>query len=121
MESWDLPYKVGEAGIIIFSLSLLFFGGLHLQNMEVPQPGEPMLLQRQYWILNPITPQKNSLFFFFCLFCLRFFRATPMAYGGSQARGPIGAVATGLCHSHSNARSELHLRPTPQLKAQPDP
>lgn len=45
MESWDLPYKVGEAGIIIFSLSLLFFGGLHLQNMKVPQPGEPTLLQ----------------------------------------------------------------------------
>ena len=31
---------------------------------------------------------------FFCLFV--FFRATPTAYGGSQARGLIGAVATGL-------------------------
>ena len=32
-----------------------------------------------------------------------------MAYGDAQARGPIGAgaVATGLHHSHSNARSEL--------------
>ena len=29
--------------------------------------------------------------------------AAPVAYGGSQARGPIGPVATGLCHSHSNA------------------
>jgi len=38
--------------------------------------------------------------FFFCLF-----RVTPMAYRGSQARGWIGAAATGLCHSHSNARS----------------
>ena len=27
----------------------------------------------------------------------------PVAYGGSQARGPIGAVATSLCQSHSNA------------------
>ena len=26
----------------------------------------------------------------------------PAAYGGSQARGPIGAVATGLRQSHSN-------------------
>ena len=26
-----------------------------------------------------------------------------MAYGGSQARGPIGATAASLCHSHSNA------------------
>ena len=32
--------------------------------------------------------------------------AAPAAYGGSQARGRIGAVATGLCQSHSNAGSE---------------
>ena len=44
-----------------------------------------------------------------------------MAYGGSQARGIVGAVAAGLCHSHSNARSEPHLRPTSQLTATPDP
>ena len=31
-----------------------------------------------------------------------FFRAT---YGGSQARGPVGAVAAGLQHSHSHAVS----------------
>ena len=40
-----------------------------------------------------------------------------MAYGGSQARGQIGAVATGLRHSHSHAMSEPHLWPTPQLTA----
>ena len=33
--------------------------------------------------------------------CL-FFRATPMVYGSSQARDPIGAVAASLRHSHSN-------------------
>ena len=44
-----------------------------------------------------------------------------MAYGGSQARGRIGAVAAGLHHSHSNARSGPRLRPTPQLTATPDP
>ena len=38
-----------------------------------------------------------------------FLRAAPMAYRGSQARGPIGATATGLHHSQSNARSKLHL------------
>ena len=52
-------------------------------------------------------------------FCL--FRATTAAYGGSQARGLMGAVAAGLHHSHSNARSEPHLRPTLQLTAMPDP
>ena len=50
---------------------------------------------------------------FFLSFCL--FRATPMAYRGSQARGLTGALATGLCHSHSNIRSEPHLQTTPQL------
>ena len=43
-----------------------------------------------------------------------------MAYGGSQARGLIGAVASGLHHSHSNAGSEPHLQPTPQLTAMLD-
>ena len=36
---------------------------------------------------------------------LLLFRATPMAYGGSQARGRIGATATGLCHNLRNAGS----------------
>jgi len=49
-----------------------------------------------------------------------FSRAAPAAYGGSQARGSIRAVATGLRQGHSNARSELHLRPTLQLMATPD-
>ena len=51
------------------------------------------------------------------LFLFLFFQAVPTAYGGSQARGQIGAVATGLRQSHSNARSELHLQATPQGNA----
>ena len=58
------------------------------------------------------------LFFFFWSF---FKRDTPAAYGGSQARGLIGAEAAGLYHSHSNLGSEPHLQPTPQLMATPDP
>ena len=45
------------------------------------------------------------------------FRAAPVAYGGSQARGPNGAVAAGLRQSHSNAGSEPHVPPTLQLTA----
>ena len=51
----------------------------------------------------------DDLFFFFGLF-----RATPMAYGGSQARDQIGAAADSLCHSHSNVGSEPAL-------SKPDP
>ena len=56
------------------------------------------------------------IFFVFCVF-----KAAPMAHGGSQTRGLIGAVAAGLRHSHSNARSEPCLPPIPQLMAMPDP
>ena len=56
--------------------------------------------------------------FFVCV-CL--FRAAPMAYGGSQARGLIRATVAGLHQSPSNTRSEPRQQPTPQLTAMPDP
>ena len=61
-------------------------------------------------------------YLFIYLFCLSAFSwAAPAAYGGSQARGRIRAVAAGLCQSHSNVGSEPCLRPTLQLTATPDP
>ena len=60
--------------------------------------------------------QQCSFFVF-----LPFLGRLPAAYGGSQTRGLIGAVATGLLHSHSNAGSEPPLRPIPQLMATLDP
>ena len=60
-----------------------------------------------------------SVFLFFVFVFL--FRADLVAYGGSQARGPIGAVAASLHHSHNNMGSELRLQPIPQLTATPDP
>ena len=48
------------------------------------------------------------LFFFFLVF-FAISWATSVAYGGSQARGLIGAVASGLCQSHSNSGSEPRL------------
>ena len=59
----------------------------------------------------------DCLFFFF----FAFFRAKPAAYGGSQARGQIGSTAARICHSHSHALSEPHLRPTPQFTVTLDP
>ena len=46
-----------------------------------------------------ITPYK----FFFL------FKAAPVAYGSSQARGQIGTTAAGLHHSYSNSGSEPQL------------
>ena len=66
------------------------------------------ILMDAWWIINPLSHPGNSpdnifLFFFF------FFRAAPVAYGNSQARGQIRATAASLYHSHSNAGSKLHL------------
>ena len=80
--------------------------------------------------LAPYSPHRGFLFVclvgwflfifhFFKIFCL--YRAAPEAYGGSQGRGPVRAVAASLRQSHSNATSELSLQPTPQLTAIPDP
>ena len=55
------------------------------------------MTKRSWAIWSPINSQ---IFFFFLYFAIS--RATPAAYGGSQARGLIGAVATGPCHSHGN-------------------
>ena len=47
---------------------------------------------------DPVVPQGELPGnFFFCLF-----KTSPAAYGVYQARGRIGAAATGLHHSHSN-------------------
>ena len=42
------------------------------------------------------------IFIYLFIYLFAFSRATPTAYGGSQARGQIGAVAAGLRKSHSN-------------------
>ena len=73
-------------------------------------------------ILGGLIGSGIFLFFFFFFFFFGLFaisRTAPAACGGSQARGRIRAVATGLHQSHSNTGSELLLQPTPQLAATP--
>ena len=59
---------------------------------------------------DTFSPEYVSLYLFFL-------RSPPVAYGSSQTRGRIGAAAA----SHSNARSNPCLQPTPQLMANLDP
>ena len=49
------------------------------------------------WALGQQLQHYLGSFFFFLIF-----RATPAAYGRSQARGRISVVAAGHSHSHSN-------------------
>ena len=68
----------------------------------------------RFLIYQTIVLQKLSkwlqilriLFFFFLSLLLR---ATPAAYGGSQARGRIRTTIASLHKSHSNTRPELQL------------
>ena len=69
-----------------------------VQFFNLPLVSQVLCLKLQEFFLTS--------FFFFCLFCL--FRVAHMAYGGSQARGPIGVVAAGLCQSHSNTGSLIN-------------
>ena len=98
---------------MLFPQSLQIFPGLalshHLASVVIPQASSDLL----FLYLN----LKVLFFFSSCLFA--FSRAAPMAYGGSQATGLVGAVAAG--HSHSHTRSEPRLQPTPQLTAMLDP
>ena len=62
------------------------------------------------FIICQVTPVNCCWVLGFLFFGFFFaFRATPMAYGGFQARGQIRAIAVSLHHSHSNAGFEPHL------------
>ena len=63
------------------------------------------------FLSNFVSAEHKSevTFKIFFLFFFGLFRATPAAYGGSQARGLIGAAAASLHHSYS-------CQPTPQLQ-----
>ena len=67
--------------------------------------------------LKSKTKTKHSKPDFF-IFIFLLLRAASEAYGGSQAKGPIGAAAAGPGHNH--AGSELCLQPTSWLTATPD-
>ena len=55
-------------------------------------------------------------FFFACLFVFAFFRATPVAYGSSQARCRIGAGGASLQHSSQPRRILNPLRVRPRIE-----
>ena len=61
------------------------------------------------------------LFVFLSFLVPYFSSAISAAYGGSQAKGSIGAIAASLHQSHSNLGCKPHLQPTPQLTATLDP
>ena len=81
---------------------------------EQGQGSEPVFSRMLVRFISTEPPRELLILFLL-------FRATPAAYGTSLARSWIGAAAAGLCHSCNNIGSKLHLQPTPQLLAMPDP
>ena len=95
-----------------------------LRQSQKLQRGVITVFKGKCVLLCTMTGRVSQYVFylFIYLFCLfAFSRATPVAYGDSQARGLIGAVAAGLRQSHSNVGSQPHRQPTPQLTATPGP
>ena len=85
MNEWSLVFKASPA----YNFTMKFHSSYFMYDKH-------KLLSCFFFLKDP----KRFLLLLFCLF-----RATPMAYGGSQAEDWIGAVDTSLRHSHSNVRS----------------
>ena len=83
-------HKAGNKLIPLCKVEFLFCHELDFSFSEIVANGNQDL--RDY-----------HSFFFFLLF-----RAALAAYGGSQARGLVGATAAGLHRSHSNIGSLTH-------------
>uniref|UniRef100_A0A8D1U2S2 Carboxypeptidase n=1 Tax=Sus scrofa TaxID=9823 RepID=A0A8D1U2S2_PIG len=117
LPQWDMCkwVSVGAHGL----------GGVRLLGIR-KSPRDPLTRVSQWVVMGvwgmtvhctaecsrPLTPKLidiQPLHSFFLFFFFVFSRAAPSEYGGSQARGPIRAVAAGLRQSHSNARSEPSL------------
>ena len=57
----------------------------------------------------PYKMKKEGYLLLFFFFFFDFLPYLGLLQLDSQARSPIGAIAAGLHHSHSNAESQLHL------------
>ena len=74
---------------------------------QIPSPGDtPVNMARPNRIHLGLHVFTNLLLIYLRIYLFCFSRATHVAYGSSQASDQIRAVAAGLRHSHSNARSE---------------
>ena len=70
---------------------------------QFPHPPQSLPLENH---IAPSLSHDHLVYYFYC------FRATPAAYGSSQAKCQIGATAASLHHSHSSSGSKLCLWPT---------
>ena len=103
----DLPVLYRRFSLIIYFIQWCIY-----INDSITQGNLHIQCNLCRW--NSSQTRTKTIYFFF-------FRAAPMAYGSSWARGWVSPSAAGLHYSHSNARFEPYLRHTLQLAAMSNP
>ena len=111
---WTRPWSLGSDLSLFEELGFCTAGLWHAASFSlfcflfkhVPFP--PLLSLVHPSLRGPVNTELVNDFFFF--------RATPAAYGGSQARGSNWSCSCRLCHNHSNMASKLHLWPVNDFK-----
>ena len=100
----------------LFSVSMILYMFCYVCfDFQIPCISELLqYLSSSLWLIslstiltNPSTLLAHGAISFFIFSLL--LGSAPVAYESSLPRGPIGAAAVGLCHGHSNSRSDLHL------------
>ena len=123
---WSIIYFIANLFLFFFPAAFAAYGisqargRIELQlghnyatATATPDPShicDPCHSLRQCQILNPMSEARDRIHILLETILNSFsffFRAAPTAYGDSQARGLIEAIATGL--HHSTTRSEPHL------------
>ena len=121
VEGWDCSFKC-SCHLKIVTHAQLFLSKLYTprksrRSLSI-QEGSPRSqngqIMQEYKMALFSLRNLMKFFHFSSSFFLSFFRATPMAYGSSQSRGPIRAIAAGLYHSHSNLSHVYHLHHSSQ-------
>ena len=90
-----------------------FFFPIKIKNLCSLISKASTLTQLKCDYLNKPGFCNQCFYLFIYLFIYLPFSVPPVAYGSSQAMGPIRTAAAILCHSHSKEGSELHLQLTP--------
>ena len=109
----------------ILPTTIIFAGCLQSRGWVSPHVFNQALLgvsypsRLQLHGIHNVHSVVNILLFLFSVLSFWFFRSAPLAYGSSQARSRIRAVAVAASSHHSprNPGSEPHLRPITQLTA----
>ena len=129
---WDAIIPATTGPTHSYKNAFQIYAWPHPQHIEVPGPGVEFESQHGttgsfnllYWArdethASAVTQAIAAEFLTQCtiagtpqIYIFFLFKATPAAYGSSQARGQIRATAAGLYHSHSNSGYKTHLWPT---------